>query len=151
MMRTTLPLLCLPLLVSLAEASPKPWMEVRGDPERLPVYIFELSVCPNTIDEVRDIIHDSLRRARLEMVEDTHAELQLWFKMQCVHLSETSENYLFNIEVDFGSWSEALGHFRLGESSYGTFGVNDESFIVDAIGDAVDKALTDYIEVNFDL
>lgn len=143
-------LLVLIAAAPLTQASPKPWMKSRA-PDQLPVYVFEIPACPLTKEEVTEIIRGELTRARLKMVADTRAPLQLWFKMQCNRVSSESENYLFNLEVDFGAWNKDLEHHRLGETSYGAYGINNADFISNAVKKTVSDALTDYLKVNFGL
>jgi hypothetical protein len=107
--------------------------------------------CGASVEDVEKIIRVVLVGSRLKpvpwMADQSPSVLVLAVDLHCFG-DGTLKNY--DINVEFVRWSKEhrapVAHLE----RYGFFGRGDEEDILNALEEGVERAVTEYIEVNFD-
>ena len=137
------------LLAGNVQADPQPWME-KENPDELGVYTRLDSDCPTF--ELEALVNGVLIRSRVRPLDFTETpELYLNVIAECLEFSTRERFYSYSIDIRFAFRNSAFVHLIYESPNYGAFGHGDSDFIQEAIKDATERAITDYLQANFDL
>lgn len=133
----------------------------KTNPNNIYVNYFETEDCGASFEQV---INNELAQSRIKREEFwNHDELMMLVHVKCMPLSNRP-SIVYIVDVSFGKFirpvNRELNELNflpvIFEDRYGVFGItSDDSegqqFLRNAVRDEVEKALTDYLKVNFDL
>jgi len=132
---------------------------IKPEPNWLGYMVVNGNDCPTTESELEKAVEGVFVRSRIEPAKnvsrvidaDDKAEeiIYLGVILNCLELDKN--NPVFNLSLYFSKWIEDEDgdfHVKFG-SEYGTTGIGGRKYILDAVKDRTENALTDYIKVNF--
>ena len=141
---------------------------LKPEPDWLGYSVVNGDDCPTTKSEVEKAVEGVFVRARIEPAKNVSRVIDAeWTKygagandkieeviylgviLNCLELDKS--NPVFNLSLYFSKWIEdpdGLFHVKFGKE-YGTTGMGGRKYILDAVKDRTENALTDYIKVNF--
>ena len=141
---------------------------LKPEPDWLGYSVVNGDDCPTTKSEVEKAVEGVFVRARIEPAKNVSRVIDAeWTKygagandkieeviylgviLNCLELDKS--NPVFNLSLYFSKWIEDPdGHFHVKfGKDYGTTGMGGRKYILDAVKDRTENALTDYIKVNF--
>jgi len=139
------------LTFSAAHAELHDWERVaysQENPNEL-AYIVEVDEdCRTSEKTATSITKGVLVRSRIKPLGgDSWLEKDLFLNVSVNCLKLENNNPVFNIDVRFGIADMAVRF----ANNFGYMGIGDKDFIEDALQGSVEKAITAYLEANFDL
>jgi len=116
------------------------------------VYVHADDNCPLTTDELKEVTSDVLIDSRIEPRlgnEWANNPLFLSATIDCLTPNIQGGLQIYQIEIDYGN---ASGYVKiLYDNPYGSLGTGGKNFILSGYKNHLERAITDYIKVNFDL
>ena len=136
-----------------AGAAEAHWLK-KDNPENLPTYVQVESACSFTEPSVRKIVERLLLLGRLQTEDfgSSTEPLGLYISVNCVKpIIETEKGQLVQVDIYFMRHVPELGRKVLEARPYGFYGRNQPTEVLERLRAAVEDALAEYIQVNFDL
>ena len=144
---------------------------LKPEPDWLGYSVVNGDDCPTTKSEVEKAVEGVFVRARIEPAKNVSRVIDAEWKKYGAGANDKIEeviylgvilnctkantnifiNPVFNLSLYFSKWIEDADgdfHVKFGKD-YGTSGVGTREYILDAIKNRTENALTDYIKVNF--
>ncbi|MDJ0908364.1 MAG: hypothetical protein QNI99_04195 [Woeseiaceae bacterium] len=138
------------LFTGTAYADGDSWIR-KANPDELYTFTFA-DDCPFSDEALTRETQGVLIRSRIRPVERWNPrETLLYVDVTCFR---SSSLYLFDIDIFLAKFEHnADGDVVVSHSvaNYGTLGQGNSQFILDAVEEGVEQAMTDYLVANFDL
>ncbi len=132
---------------SVVSAQPQQWMQKPNANELyVTLVVYPGAGCPVSRDQVDAVLSGVLVRSRIKRVDSVGEGPGLSVVVDC-------EGRIFDIDIDFFSRTAQGLWDRLGMISYGTHGTYgaDSEYLLNAVREGFESAITDYLKANFDL
>jgi len=142
------------LLPSIVMAEALTWLK-KDNPNELFIIAYASSTCSMTDEKLKSVVKGVLVRSRITPAPTRDLNgVNLEVFLYCMML-DSGNNPVFNLDIQF---KKIVGpnddgeYVRLSTNrNYGTLGIGDSDFMVQAIKNATENAITVYLESNFDL
>lgn len=126
------------------------WMKKENSSE-LGLYVDTHTSCPFSNADIKNLIEGEFLRARIKPTADLDLYLQI--SVTCMNAESGSRQlgYAVHYDIIFGTLTANYGLMHHASPSYGSMllgGMNDISFLKNAIRDSASNALTDYLKAN---
>ena len=115
--------------------------------------------CPTTKSEVEKAVEGVFVRSRIEPAKnvsrvidaDDKPEEIIYLSVILNCLEQGKNKFVFSLSIYFSKWiGDEDGDFHIKfNGEYGTTGIGGRKYILDAVKDRTENALTHYIQVNF--
>lgn len=119
-------------------------------PNQLSYYVEMSKSCPFSLEKAQTIVDGVFIRSRLKPLrEDIYVDNRVYLNViiSCVTLK--SNNPVFDIDINF---ARIRPHPSIiFDQHFGTSGIGDSDFILQAFKERVELAVTEHIKSNFDL
>ena len=122
----------------------------QSNPTELAYYAAVSDDCPITTTNAERIVKDVFTRRQIKPLARPRwiaRDLYLSVMVDCLQLA--NNNPVFNVNVFFGSENGLVP--ILYDYPYGSLGQGGSDLLEQGVKDSVEKAIADFIEVNFDL
>ena len=140
--------LSLLVLSGVALADPQPWM-VKENPDELGVLAISESGCPDF--DIEALVHGILIRSRIRPTTiSASRDLNLEVGVSCLEIETSPGFYSYHTNVRFGV-APQRGVYMVYTPGYTHLGHGERPDIVASVRGAVEEAITDYLQANFDL
>ena len=118
------------------------------NPESFAYYVAVGSACPVVENEIRYLAETIIVRSRLSPVSEWSDSDRLYLSIEVSCIDRDLLPPIFMSNIHFQIDHHVPIQFR---RNYGQFGTGDNASVNDSIRDSVERAVTDFIRVNFDL
>jgi hypothetical protein len=138
--------------ISLAQERPA-WFKSAiksPTPNELSYYLVASKNCPFDLEKAQTVVDGVLIRSRIKPLrEDIFVDNRVYLNMTISCLVLKSNNPVFDVEVNFARISPYPS--IIFDQHFGTSGIGDSDYILQAFKESVESAVTEHIKANFDL